>query len=198
MLTKSSHFAAIGSWLVRFWGAGVLLGLWCTLQYLGGPAWWDYARQDILSGQVWRLLSAHFVHLNTTHLLLNGLGLLAVLAVWGEALRGARPLLLAVGMALGISLGLWFNEPQLVHYAGASGVLHGLFAAGMVLTRDIGTGWRALAALGLAAKLVAETQLNTGSAELIGAPVIHAAHQWGALWGVILALPVYWLGIRRR
>jgi rhomboid family GlyGly-CTERM serine protease len=173
--------------LKTYWGAWLLASLWCALQYAGGPILWDYARPAIAEGQYWRLLSAHFVQLNTAHLVLNLLGLLAVLGVWGEALCGARPLVLSIGMALGISLGLWFGTPHLLHYAGASGVLHGLFAAGIVLADKLGWRLRAFAALGLTAKLIAETQFNTGSADLIGAPVIHEAHQWGAFFGLLLA-----------
>jgi rhomboid family GlyGly-CTERM serine protease len=181
------HAIFMKNLLKTYWGAWLLVGLWLVLQYAGGPMLWDYARPAIAEGEYWRLLSAHFVQLNTAHLVLNLLGLLAVLGVWGDVLRGIRPMILAVGIALGISLGLWFNETALQHYAGASGVLHGLFAAGIVLARRLDWRLRLLAAIGLIAKLVAETQFNTGSAALIGAPVIHASHQWGALFGALIA-----------
>ncbi len=161
--------------------------IWVTMQYIGGLAQWDYSRPAILDGQFWRVLSGHFVHLNTTHLLMNALGLLGIVSVFGEALSLARPLLLSLGIAIGISLALWLSEPQLIHYAGASGVLHGLFAAGIILAHDLSARFRLVAAAALIAKLFFETQFNTGSAELIGAPVIHAAHQWGAVWGTFLA-----------
>ena len=148
---------------------------------------WDYSRPAISDGQVWRVLSGHFVHLNSTHLAMNALGLMAIVSVWGSALGGARPLWLSIGISLGLSLSLWWSEPQLQHYAGASGVLHGLFASGIVLAHDLSLRFRLIAAAALIGKLIAETQFNTGSAELIGAPVIHAAHQWGAAWGALLA-----------
>lgn len=176
-------------------GALLLLGLWVALQALGGPSVWDYAPTKIANGELWRALSAHFVHLNPAHLALNVLGLLAVVSVWHEALRGMRPLWLAVLMGLGISLGLSLSEPHLMRYAGASGVLHGLFAAGAVLSSNIAMYWRGLALLGLVGKLLLETQFPTGSSALIGAPVIHAAHQWGALSGFVLA--IVWRSLRR-
>lgn len=176
-------------------GAMLLLGVWVALQALGGPSVWEYAPVKIANGEIWRVLSAHFVHLNTAHLALNALGLLAIISVWHGALRGMRPLWWAVPMGLGISLGLSLSEPHLMHYAGASGVLHGLFAAGAVLSNNIAMYWRGLALLGLVGKLVLETQFPTGSSALIGAPVIHAAHQWGALSGFVLA--VAWRSLRR-
>lgn len=187
MLAKSSQFNVISSFLSHYRGTWLLLVIWILTQYVGGPALWDYSRSAITDGQLWRVLSGHFVHLNTTHLLMNSLGLLGIVSVWGAALHGARPLWLSIGIGLGISLSLWLAEPQLQHYAGASGVLHGLFAAGIVLAHDLSPRFRLVAAAALLAKLIAETQFNTGSAELIGAPVIHGAHQWGALWGFALA-----------
>ena len=32
---------------------------------------WEYVRSGILSGEVWRILTGQFVHVNTTHLVLN-------------------------------------------------------------------------------------------------------------------------------
>ncbi|MGD9888762.1 MAG: rhombosortase [Halothiobacillaceae bacterium] len=162
--------------------------LWSSSQYFGGLGLWQYSRPAIIDGHMWRVLSGHFVHLNSTHLAMNALGLMAIVSVWGSRLGGARPLWLSIGISLGISLSLWWSEPQLLYYAGASGVLHGLFVAGIVLAHDLSLRFRLLAAAALIGKLITETQFNTGSAELIGAPVIHAAHQWGAAWGGLLAI----------
>lgn len=185
------------SHLARFWVPPVLLGtIWCVLQALGGPSLWGFDRQAIGDGQAWRLLTGHLVHLNAMHLALNLLGLAGVMAAWGREL--ARPSVLPVmfiGSALAASLGLWFMTPELAWYAGASGALHGLFAAGIVLARDAGSLLRLVAALGLLLKLVLETVVDTGTAGLIGAPVVHAAHQFGALGGTLAALA--WL-IRHR
>lgn len=172
------------------WWPPLLLGtLWGTLQALGGPALWGYEREAIGDGQVWRLLTGQLVHLNAVHLALNLLGLAGVMAVWGRQL--ARPCALLVtylGSACAVGLGLWWLEPQLAWYAGASGALHGLFAAGIILATETGRMLRAAAALGLLLKLVLEAHVETGTAGLIGAPVIHAAHLYGAFGGVVSAL----------
>jgi len=161
----------------------------CALQALGGPAYWGYDRQAIEQGQVWRLLTGQLVHLNAAHLALNLLGLAAVMAVWGRELARAHTLSgIFLGSALAVALGLWFGKTNLAWYAGASGALHGLFAAGVVLAASADRRLRAVAALGLLLKLVLEAHVNTGTAGLIGAPVIHAAHQFGALGGLISAL----------
>ncbi|MDM7321884.1 MAG: rhombosortase [Gammaproteobacteria bacterium] len=183
--------------LLRRWWATLLLGgLWCVLQAHGGLALWGYDRQAIGDGQVWRLLTGQLVHLNAVHLVLNLLGLAGVMAVWSREL--AHPVAL-LGMFLGgvcaVGLGLWWLVPEVAWYAGASGVLHGLFAAGIVLALGTSLRLRAVAAMGLLLKLALEAHLGTGSAELIGAPVIHAAHQFGAFGGVVSALA--WRLLRR-
>lgn len=159
------------------------------LQVFGGPSLWGYERQAIGDGQVWRLLTGQFVHLNATHLALNLLGLAGVMAVWARELTPPWTLLgMVLGSACGASLGLWFLMPEVVWYAGASGALHGLFASGVVLATCTSLALRAAAALGLTLKLASEAYLSTGSAELIGAPIVHAAHQFGALGGLMSAL----------
>lgn len=179
------------------WWPPLLLGtLWGTLQALGGPALWGYERQAIGDGQVWRLLTGQLVHLNAMHLALNLLGLAGVMAVWGQTL--ARPAVLLdmiLGSTIAVALGLWFLAPQVSWYAGASGALHGLFMAGIVLATETGRALRTAAALGLLLKLALEAHTGTGSAGLIGAPVIHAAHQFGAFGGVVSALA--WRLLRR-
>ncbi|MFZ5466072.1 MAG: rhombosortase [Pseudomonadota bacterium] len=174
----------------RPWRAPAMLGvLWCALQALGGSAMWGYDRQAVGDGQVWRLLTGQLVHLNAVHLALNLLGLAGVMAVWGRELARPTALLgMFLGSALAVDLGLWFLEASIDWYAGASGALHGLFAAGIVLATSAGRTLRAAAALGLLLKLVLEAHVETGAAGLIGAPVIHAAHQFGALGGILTAL----------
>jgi len=182
--------------LPRAWLAPLALAAtWCLLQWAGGPAAWGHEGAAIGEGQVWRLLTGSLVHVNATHLTLNLAGLAGVMAVWGREL-GAWRVLAAVfsGSALAVGLGLWFTAPGLAWYSGASGSLHGLFAAGVVLAVDAGRPFRLLAALGLVLKLVLETQFDTGTAELIGAPVIHAAHQWGAMGGLATALILRLMG----
>lgn len=156
------------------------------LQALGGPGLWGYERAAIEAGQAWRLLTSQFVHLNATHLALNLGGLAGVMAVFGPSLTRPSILIGAVmGSACTVALGLWFLAPDVAWYAGASGVLHGLFAAGVVVATGAPTPLRAAAALGLGLKLAWEARHGTASADLIGAPVIHAAHLYGATGGLL-------------
>lgn len=173
-----------------------------------GFALFRYDRAAILSGQAWRLVSAHFAHLNATHLFLNvaGLFLLAEL-IWAD-LPVSHGLGLIGTTSIGISLLLWWRHPELQWYAGLSGMLHGLWAgcalAGLLpmltqrvsqailqpvaLTRTAMLRNRYACLIGmllLITKLVIEWRhgASASTEKIIGAPVVTAAHLYGALVG---------------
>ena len=87
-----------------------------------------YDRFGLMDGEMWRVVTAHLVHLNRLHVFLNLLGLLLICELqWGALpLRHGIGLLGFSGMA--ISASLWWLHPELVWYAGLSGALHGLWA----------------------------------------------------------------------
>ena len=125
--------------------AVVAFGL--VLLYAGGPPWATALAPDglhyallrcgakanglIAGGEVWRLLSAVFLHGNLLHLLLNVVGLL-VLATIAERLLGRRrAFLLFVLSGLGASVASFLVSPALS--VGASGATYGLLGAIVVL-----------------------------------------------------------------
>lgn len=148
---------------------------------------WSYQRQELQRGEWWRLLSAHFVHLDLEHALLNGLGLVLMWALFARDYPPLRWLAIYVGSALAVSAGLWLFDPQLDWYVGASGALHGVMAAGTLAhlrRRDL-DGW--VLALFVVGKLAYE-QL-AGALPFAGSPdTIVNAHLYGAIGGVALAL----------
>jgi rhomboid family GlyGly-CTERM serine protease len=175
------------------WMLPSLLALTLLAAQLAGPAAAQalrYQRAAILHGQLWRLLSAHLVHLGWGHCLLNiaGLGLLWLL--FSPRLRDRAWLLSLAVCAPGTSLGLLWLAPQIQWYVGLSGVLHGLFASAVLCLwqpRD----WEGYAlALGLASKLLWEHWLGPipGSAAAAGGPVVVAAHLYGAAAGLAAGL----------
>ena len=139
--------------------------------------------------QWWRLLSAHMVHLNVAHAVMNVIALCLVLALVGAAITTPGWWFVYYAIALVISLALYQLEPQLVRYVGASGVIHGLVAYGAMLRLGTHKIESSVLLVGLAAKLLYESRAGavSGSETLIGAPVITEAHLYGAVAGGALA-----------
>lgn len=158
-----------------------------------------YERAEILQEhEFWRLLSGHFVHLGWPHLLLNLAGCLLVWLLFRRDYRLSQWALLIMGTALGISLGfLWLN-PTLDWYVGLSGLLHGLFAAGLLSWLREGGIDSWLVFLVFAAKLGWEQWVGPLplTSESAGGPVIVDAHFYGALSGAALAALLLFAGRR--
>jgi rhomboid family GlyGly-CTERM serine protease len=156
-----------------------------ALQVTGGPEGWRLERAVVLA-EPWRLVTGHLVHLGWGHLLMNLAGLAVVWALLGPAMTPGRWAATVLACGAGVSLGLLLLSPQVPWYAGFSGILHGLIAAGAL------AGFRRLPGicgvlLGLlAVKLTVEQFLGPGegTARLIGGNVIVDAHLYGALAGL--------------
>jgi len=148
---------------------------------------WRYQRDAIADGEIWRTLTAHLVHLDAGHAVLNALGMVLL---WGLFARtwNPRQWLFAIAMSLlAINLGFWFLSPQLHWYVGASGVLHGVFAFGCIaLLRE--RDWIGVVAIVIfMAKLAWEQWMGPLPFEQSGA-VVTVAHLYGALGGLAAGL----------
>jgi rhomboid family GlyGly-CTERM serine protease len=166
-----------------------VLALLALLEMFGGPARQalSFDRAAIGTGQWWRLLSAHFVHLDAQHAAWNGLGVVLMWALFARDYSPWRWAAIYFGAALAVIGGLWFLNPELNWYVGTSGALHGVLTAGTIahLTRRDPGGWI------LAAFIV----VKLGYEQFAGAlPFTNAgdtivdAHLYGAVGGVALAL----------
>ena len=149
-----------------------------------------YDRVAVDSGEWWRLLSSHFVHLGWPHVLLNLAGLTLVVLLFPREYRAGQWLVLVVVCIMGISAGFVLLRPDLSWYVGLSGVLHGLFLAGAMrwISRREVEGY--LLGAFLVIKLVWEQfhgalPLSVSSA---GGPVVVDSHLYGALAGSVVAL----------
>lgn len=146
-----------------------------------------FDRQAVESGEGWRLLTAHFVHLDLEHALLNCLGLLLMWALFAREFSPWRWLAIYCTAALAVGLGLWWFSPEIEWYVGASGALHGVMCAGTVahLRRGDRDGW--ILAVFVSAKLLYE-QLVGALPFAGGEDTVVDAHLYGALGGALLAL----------
>jgi rhomboid family GlyGly-CTERM serine protease len=140
-----------------------------------------YDRSAIAAGGWWRLLTAHIVHLDLHHLILNELGLVLVWSLFARDYDAVEWCVIVMAGALAISSGLWWLSPRVSWYVGASGVLHSVMAAGAAkhLLERYWDRW--ILVLGLSAKLAWE---QWGGHEV---PLIVVdAHLYGALCGFVV------------
>ena len=160
-----------------------------------GRALLRFDRAAIGDGEVWRLVSGHFVHLGTPHLLLNAAGLVLVWYLFGRDMRVTGWLTVLVLGIAAISGGLWVLDPRLGWYVGLSGVLHGMLAAGIAASVSTSRTDALLLAILLAAKLAYEQIAGPlpGSENSAGGPVVVDAHLYGALAGGLTGAIIRWL-----
>jgi rhomboid family GlyGly-CTERM serine protease len=146
-----------------------------------------YDRDALALGEWWRAITAHFVHLDAEHTLLNTLGVVLMWALFARDYSPGRWMAIYLFASLTISAGLWWLNPELQWYVGASGALHGVMTAGTLAhlrRRDL-DGW--ILAVFIIAKLSYEQ--FAGSMPFAGASnTIVDAHLYGAVGGLLLAL----------
>ena len=154
-----------------------------------GRVWLSYDRPEIAAGELWRLLSGHFVHLGITHLVWDAAGFLLIWYLVGQSFSRMQWVIVSLVTIVGIDLGFWFLEPNLSWYVGLSGLSHGVLAAGIVGSLKSGRVDMWILGAALIAKLVYEALVGPlpGSAESSGGTVIVAAHVYGAVAGAIAA-----------
>jgi rhomboid family GlyGly-CTERM serine protease len=163
-----------------------------ALLSLGGDATrqaLQYERTAIHAHEYWRLATAHLVHLDLRHLLMNLTGLAALWTLFGRERSVAQWLAIGLGSAAAIDAGLWWGAPAVLWYVGLSGVLHGVWAAaGIALWRHSHRDTTVtLAVLGV--KLLMEQHYGPLSAVVTAdaMPVVTLAHVYGALGGLTVA-----------
>lgn len=175
----------------RAYGASLLgVCLLLGLLELGGEPVREALRFDrpaIAAGEWWRLLTGHFVHLDGDHLLVNVFGVALMWALFARDYSPLRWAAIYFASCLSIGAGLWFLDPGIDRYVGASGALHGVMAAGTLAhlrRRDL-DGW--ILAVFMISKLIYEQSVGALPFMAAGETIVDA-HLYGAVGGFALAL----------
>ena len=149
-----------------------------------------FDRTGIASGELWRLVSGHLVHLGAAHFALNAAGLGLVWYLVGSAFDWQRWLIIAASCFVTMDAGLWFLNPGLNWYVGLSGLLHGILAAGLVERLRRPTAESLMLTVLVLLKLGWEQFYGPlpGSEGTAGGPVDVDAHLFGALGGAVAAI----------
>lgn len=172
-------------------GLGLLAG--CALlllPVLSGDAGREALRYDriaLAAGQWWRLLTAHFVHLDFDHAALNSLGLVLMWALFARDYRPLHWLAILIGSIAAIDAGLWLRDSTVAWYVGSSGALHGIMAAGTLAhlrRRDL-DGW--ILAIFIVVKLAYEQSAGALPFSDSHSGVVVDAHLFGTLGGAGIA-----------
>jgi rhomboid family GlyGly-CTERM serine protease len=160
-----------------------------------------YDRAAVNAGEIWRLVSGHFVHLGWKHLALNLAGLGLGTWLFGADRSPAAWLMATLISALACGIGLWWLSPAVGWCVGLSGILHGLMVVGF-------GGWILAGenrAWGLLGVVVAKLAWERFGGEmpwadtLAGGRVITDAHLWGAAGGILfLGADAAWRRLRAR
>ena len=164
-----------------------MLVLMVLLQLIEPPTL-RYQHDWLKTGEYWRLLSAHWVHVNWIHLLLNAAGLILCMTLTTPLWSASRWLSYQLIFALGISLLFSAFNPELDWYVGYSGILYGVFllAAVDLYHRDKLVSVLLAAAIVIKIAIEQSGELNITTSDIIGSPVIVDAH----LYGVIMAVAI--------
>ncbi len=147
------------------------------------PNWW-------IEAEYWRSFTAHWVHANWQHFLLNATGLMLCMTIASPNWPVWRWVVYNMYLAIGISTLFTLRNPELHWYVGYSGILFGIY---LLAADDLYRRNRAIALLLVAAiviKVVLEqfSDIRIGGGDLIGIPVIIDAHLYGLLLGLSIAL----------
>ena len=147
-----------------------------------------YENTMIDSGEWWRLISGHFIHLGWTHLSLNVAAMWLLIVIFQPATRPEILLSFIFLLSIGTSIGLIVFSPEVEWYVGLSGVLHGLLLMGIVVDCRYKKSTSLILLTGLIAKLLWEQFYGDAHAmkQIVGGMVVYDAHLYGAITGAAL------------
>jgi len=90
------------------------------------PEWLIFDRKAVLQGEVWRLVTGHWVHSDAEHALWD----IAALGILSVILDKQSRVLLIISLTLGtfgVDIWIWYINESLDYYCGLSGILNTVF-----------------------------------------------------------------------
>jgi rhomboid family GlyGly-CTERM serine protease len=178
----------MGSAKTKFLSAAVFFYCLWLLQTYSGLL--EFDRQQILSGDIWRIWTGHLVHTNNSHFVLNIVASIMIYFTFFTGIKLGQLLLYSFVFATLINVTLLCIYPSLDWYNGLSGLLHALAAYFFVrLAKDEGkVFWVGLVILW--GKVLIETiRAHFGYESMIGdMTVITEAHLIGVFFGTATAI----------
>ncbi|WP_372768907.1 rhombosortase [Pseudoalteromonas sp.] len=148
----------------------------------------EYNRALFAKGEYWRIVTGHFSHSNSYHLMLNLAGVALIWALHGEYYDSKKYALALLLLALYTGGGIYIFYPENTLYNGLSGVLHGLIIIGALIDCQKGMKTGYLLFIGVWLKIAWEQYTGPSAelGELIEARVAIEAHLIGAISGIFV------------
>ncbi len=169
--------------------------LWVLQRYLGLL---EFDRQQVLSGEIWRIWTGHLVHTTSSHFVLNIVAAIIVYFTFFTRIKYGELLLYSFVFAALISVTLLCIYPSLGWYNGLSGLLHALVAYFSVrLARDGDEIFWAGLVIVWVKVLVEAIRAHSGYESVVGdMTIITEAHLIGACFGTVTAFicMAHWRG----
>ena len=147
-----------------------------------------YENTIFKTGEWWRLLSGHFIHLGWAHLVLNLAGMWIIVFIFHPLVKPMSLLVTTLLLATGTSLGLLLFSSEVVWYIGLSGILHGFITMGAIVNFRSKTWLSILLLAFITTKLLWEQFFADSSTinVIISGKVIYNAHLYGAITGILI------------
>ena len=165
-----------------------LISCFFTANYVGLYNFFRYDRDAIFRCELWRILTGNLTHAGLGHWAVNMIGLWLLWFIYVDNSQKQYKMLLVLFVtSIGTCIGILILEPQLKWYVGLSGALHGLFAAGIVLSFRSEPKLQFLLAILLSSKLIYEQIMGPlpGTEQTTSVPVLVNSHLYGAITGII-------------
>lgn len=179
----------------------LLLGTVALVAFLcfgAAPEFWVFDRAAIIRGDLWRLVTGHWVHSDSAHALWDIAALLMLGALFEARLQWRLPLALLVAMA-GVDVWLWWGLPALQYYCGLSGILNSLLIVGLLqLWRDLRHPLILLTGATAAVKIIVEITAGQALLTQTAWPSVPTVHAAGFLCGLVLGWGLWICGGRLR
>jgi len=167
----------------------LLLAALALIAYMtlgSAPEGWIFDRVAIGKGEIWRLVTGHWVHTDPAHAFWNIAALVLLGLLFEQRLQSLLLSSLVVG-TVAVDAWLWWGEASLTYYCGLSGILNSLLIMGLIrFWQDHPHSLILLIALMAVTRIATELIVGEGLFSHTAWPNVPAAHAAGFLGGLVL------------